>query len=268
MSSRASNRVVVRIEAELLDLVRAYLANRAKDVEVIKAALQRQDFETIRRIGHNMQGSGRTFGFEGLTAIGAGLQRAVAAANSAEIMRLQGCLADLVSRVEVKGVEVQNAHRLARPLEPVAVGRADGPNFHEQYVLVVDDQEMNRMIVSRYLEKEGYTVRQVSSGDEALAALEQRPPPAVILLDVVMSGLNGFEVCRRIKSNPRTLAIPVVLVTGYERHEDRVQGMEAGADGFLSKPVERQELLARVRALVRLNKTCGTLQEQQLSGTL
>jgi len=260
MASGPAERVVVRIDADLLGLSRAYLANRRKEVEVIKAALQRQDFETIYRIGHNMHGSGRMFGFDELTAIGALLQRAVTAADSAGILRLQDRMGDFVSRVEL------------RTLDAPASTFADGPanstaraEFQRQYVLVVDDDEMNRVLVSHYLERAGYSVNQVSNGDDALAALARSPLPALILLDVVMAGMSGFEVCRRIKSNRRTMAIPVVLVTGLEKNEDRRRGMEAGADEFLSKPVERRDLLSRVCALARPDAKTATVPEQQAS---
>jgi DNA-binding response OmpR family regulator len=131
-------------------------------------------------------------------------------------------------------------------------------------ILLVDDQEMNRLLVSRYLEKDGYRVSHAASGEEALAALEQYPQPAVVLLDVVMPGVSGFEVCRRVKSNPATLSVPVVLVTSLDSREHRIQGIEAGADDFLSKPVYREELVARVRSLVRLSEARKLLEDQQI----
>lgn len=268
MADGPPDRVVVRIDAEFLDLVRAYLANREKDVEAINAALQRRDFETIYRVGHNMQGSGRTFGFDELTVIGAELQRAVTAADTSEIARLEGRLRNFVSRVELEAAEVQQVPlKKVETAFDVSVEPTEGPKSREEYVLVVDDQETNRMIVRSYLEREGYAVRQASSGDEALAALRQRPRPAVVLLDVYMSGMNGFEVCRRIKSDPDTQIIPVLLLTGFQGDEDRARGADAGADGYLSKPVDRHELLARVSALTLLRTTSGTLQDEQLSRT-
>ena len=255
MATKPADRIVVRVDAELLDLCRIYLANRTKEVGEIKAALQRHDFKTIHRMGHNMHGSGRMFGFEELTVTGAELQRAAAAGDSAEIMRLQGFLGEFVSRVELKTEDGPCAHTVTRRVK--AEGAA-APAFQTHHVLLVDDDEMNRILVSRYLEKEGYTVRQVSSGEDALAALKRRPLPAMILLDVVMSGVSGFDVCREIKANPATRAIPVVLITGLDKDEDRLRGREAGADAFLKKPVARADLLARVCALVRRDAECAT----------
>ncbi len=257
MATKPADRIVIRVDAELLDLCRVYLANRTKEVGEIKAALHRHDFETIHRMGHNMHGSGRMFGFDELTVTGAELQRAAAAGDSAEIMRLQGAIGEFVSRVELRTENAQCAHTVKRHAN---VDSARLPAFQLHHVLLVDDDEMNRILVSRYLEKEGYTVRQVSSGDDALAALKQPPLPAMILLDVVMSGMSGFDVCREIKAdpNPGTRAIPVVLVTGLDKDEDRLRGREAGADAFLTKPVARRDLLARVSALVRRDAEAAT----------
>ena len=248
MATKPADRIVVRVDAELLDLCRAYLANRTKEVEEIGSALQRRDFETIHRMGHNMHGSGRMFGFEQLTVTGAELQRAAAAGDRAEIVRLKSAIGEFVSRIELKTAE----KRCARAVTPRArVVGAERGSFQSQHVLLVDDDEMNRILVSRYLEKGGYAVKQVSSGNEALAVLQRPPLPAMILLDVVMSGMSGFDVCRDIKANPVTKAIPVVLVTGLDKDEDRLRGREAGADALLTKPVARRDLLRQVEALVR-----------------
>jgi two-component system cell cycle response regulator len=149
---------------------------------------------------------------------------------------------------------------VSAPIADSEANSADRSEFPRE-VLVVDDDEMNRILVGRFLENEGYAVKQVSSGTEALAALAHPPLPVVVVLDVVMAGLSGFEVCRSIKSNPATTAIPVILVTGLEKNEDRRRGMEAGANDFLSKPVTRRELLARVGSLVGLGSISETAAE-------
>src|SRR5262245_1434137 len=118
-------------------------------------------------------------------------------------------------------------------------------------VLVVDDQEMNAAIMSRYLTRAGFCVKCLASGDAALEALEKGLRPALILLDVVMAGMNGFDVCRRIKANAATCRIPVVLVTSFDRRSDFIQGWAAGADDVLAKPVQRDDLMARVRSMTK-----------------
>ena len=120
-------------------------------------------------------------------------------------------------------------------------------------VLVVDDLRTNADLLEQLLTREGYLVETAASGDDALAAAG-RFAPDVILLDVMMPGLNGFEVCRRLKGNHATRLIPVVLVTALHEREDKIEGLNAGADDFLTKPVNAHELRARVRSFVRLKR--------------
>jgi two-component system cell cycle response regulator len=121
-------------------------------------------------------------------------------------------------------------------------------------VLVVDDILPNVKLLEAKLSSEYYDVLTATSGDEALLKVEQSSPD-IVLLDVMMPGMDGFEVCRRIKGNPATAHIPVVMVTALTDSVDKVRGLEAGADDFLSKPVNDTALMARVRSLVRLKMT-------------
>jgi putative two-component system response regulator len=126
-------------------------------------------------------------------------------------------------------------------------------------ILVVDDERPNRELLVRLLRRHDYTVESVEDGEAALAAVE-RNRPDLILLDVRMPGLDGFEVCRRIKQRPATRLTPVVLVTGLNDRQHKVKGIEAGADDFLSKPFDEEELTARVRSLVRLKRYTDDLE--------
>ena len=118
-------------------------------------------------------------------------------------------------------------------------------------ILVVDDILPNVKLLEAKLSAEYYDVITALSGEEALRRASEDSPD-MVLLDVMMPGMDGFEVCRRLKSNPETAHIPVVMVTALTDSEDRVRGLESGADDFLSKPVNDVALIARVRSLVRL----------------
>ena len=118
-------------------------------------------------------------------------------------------------------------------------------------VLVVDDVDANVKLLEARLTAEYFEVRTARSGREALEICANERAD-VVLLDVMMPGMDGFEVCRRLKSEPRTQHIPVIMVTALDHPSDRVRGLEAGADDFLTKPVDDIALVKRVRNLARL----------------
>jgi putative two-component system response regulator len=120
-------------------------------------------------------------------------------------------------------------------------------------VVVIDDVEENLELISGVLDRDGYTVVGARDGAEGLElVLHERPD--LVLTDVVMPRMNGFELCRRLKDDRETRLIPVVLVTGLAERADRIEGINAGADDFLTKPFDAHELKARVRSLVRLKR--------------
>src|SRR6185295_19015326 len=118
-------------------------------------------------------------------------------------------------------------------------------------ILVVDDVAANVKLLEARLSAEYFSVMTATGGREALAICE-RAECDIVLLDVMMPDMDGFEVCRSLKSNPVTQHIPVIMVTALDQASDRVKGLEAGADDFLTKPVSDVALIARVRSLVRL----------------
>jgi class 3 adenylate cyclase len=131
-------------------------------------------------------------------------------------------------------------------------------------VLIVDDDPDMVAFFAHLLITEGMGVDAAYDGEAALAHIAATPPD-LVLLDVVMPGMSGFEVCERLKADPATALIPVVLVTVLEDHASRVRGIEAGADDFLCKPVNREELLARVKTLRRLHQTRRELEGRRLA---
>ncbi len=129
-------------------------------------------------------------------------------------------------------------------------------------VLVVDDVLPNVKLLEAKLSSEYFDVLTATSGPAALEIV-QREHPDIVLLDVMMPGMNGYEVCRRIKNDPGTSHIPVVMVTALDQRSDRIAGLEAGADDFLTKPVDDTALFARVRSLVRLKVMVDELRNRE-----
>lgn len=132
-------------------------------------------------------------------------------------------------------------------------------------VLVVDDVPPNVKLLEAKLTSEYFDVLKAYSGPEALEIIG-REHPDIVLLDVMMPGMDGFEVCRRIKADPATSHIPVVMVTALDQPADRVAGLESGADDFLTKPVQDLALFARVRSLVRLKVMMDELRNREATG--
>ena len=147
--------------------------------------------------------------------------------------------------------------------EAVAVARPPAPALVFR-VLVVDDDPDMAAYLARLLEQEGMTAETVHSGDAAMVYVLATPPD-LVLLDVMMPGTDGFAICERLKADAATAMIPVVLVTALEDQQSRVRGIRAGADDFLSKPVHREELVARVKTLRRLHATRRELESRRLA---
>lgn len=129
-------------------------------------------------------------------------------------------------------------------------------------ILFVDDDDGTRRLTAEFLRQAGFEVWEAATAAEALSRLRDRPE--LVLLDVRLPDLSGFEVCRRLRADPASAATPVLHLSGAARStDDKVQGLEGGADGYLIKPVEPAELLAHMRALLRLRRAEAALREDE-----
>jgi DNA-binding response OmpR family regulator len=122
-------------------------------------------------------------------------------------------------------------------------------------ILVVEDEEDIREAVSDLLQMEGYAVETACNGQEALRMLDGPADPCLILLDVMMPVMDGFTVCRLLKEQEETRLIPIVIMTALDARADRITGIQAGADDFLTKPVDEAELVARIETALKLKHT-------------
>src|SRR5512143_1671096 len=127
-------------------------------------------------------------------------------------------------------------------------------------ILIIDDDESIRDVLRELLAREGYELALAADGEEGLRVFQSFKPD-LVLLDIVMPRKNGFEVCRLLKNSPDSRLVPVVLVTGLSQLEDRVRGLECGADDLLIKPFDRTELLVRVRSLLNMKAYTDELEQ-------
>jgi len=145
---------------------------------------------------------------------------------------------------------------------PTHLEAPDATSESPARVLIVDDTPANVKLLEDLLGFHGYEVEVAATGEEALEIIATRMPE-LVLLDVLMPGMSGYDVCRAIRADPAMAMLPVVMITALEDREERVKGIEAGADDFLSKPVNPPELLARVRSLLRIHRLYETVQRQK-----
>lgn len=117
-------------------------------------------------------------------------------------------------------------------------------------ILVVEDDRDIAELVGRYLEKAGFAVELLASGRDALAAIAERPPD-LLILDLMLPQMSGIDICRAVRAQPKTAAIPVIMLTARAEESERIAGLETGADDYMAKPFSPNELVARVRALMR-----------------
>ena len=151
-------------------------------------------------------------------------------------------------------------HEANRPVTGAGYGREG--NRAIAHILVVDDIPANVELLEALLISDGFTVTTAANGYEALDFVTENEPD-LVLLDVMMPGMNGFEVCEQLKAGETSRFIPVVLITALDGLEDKLRGISAGADDFLTKPFNRQELKARVRSLLRIRRLHNEVEQKR-----
>ncbi len=132
-----------------------------------------------------------------------------------------------------------------------------------EYILVVDDDWMNREVIEAYLDGAGYAVKSVESGEKALEVAAEETP-SLVVLDVNMPGMSGLEVCQRLKSDPITQFTPVMVITALDTDEDKIEAIEAGADDFLTKPFNSIVMLTRIKSLMRIRRLHNEVEERNV----
>lgn len=137
----------------------------------------------------------------------------------------------------------------------------------KQKVLIVDDEDNIRMLVRFNLEKAGYEVFEAEDGRKAIE-MAINLAPDIIILDLMLPGIDGLEVCRNLKRNPRTAALPIIMLTAKSDEIDRVIGLELGADDYMTKPFSQRELVARIKAVLRRSNVLAGTGEELVLGRL
>jgi DNA-binding response OmpR family regulator len=135
------------------------------------------------------------------------------------------------------------------------------PSNKEQKVLIVEDNQENLDLLTYFLRPQGYTLIHAPDGIQALSMVEEKQPD-IILLDIMLPKLDGFQVCERLKTNEKTKFIPIIMITALKELKDKIRSLEAGADDFITKPFENVELLARVKSLLRLKEYHDELESK------
>jgi len=134
-----------------------------------------------------------------------------------------------------------------------------GLNVERPLVLIIEDEATQRALLAKVLERNGYDTLGVGNGEMGLRAIVEYAPQ-MVLLDLSLPGIDGFEICRRLRFDPLTATLPVIIISAHTSMEDMVAALDAGADDFLPKPVQQVELLARIRSAMRLRKAITSLE--------
>ncbi len=286
-------------EPEIItELVQTYTEDAEPLMQQIRQAVQKQDIGDLSIAAHTLKSSSGNLGANSIAELS--LQLETACKNNAldsiedlslkleqeyhilrqALDRLLGEKAEIPKTSEAPETtetttNIEPVKPIKKSAEPVnlmldaeVTQRTETSTFSagrdpgDVTLLVVDDQPYDTLLLSTYLREEGYQVLTANSGQDALDLVIEKDPD-IVLSDVMMPGMDGFEVCIRIKARSESVLTPVVLITALDGQNDRIKGIQAGADEFLSKPINREELIARVRSLLRYQLARSELEEAQ-----
>jgi DNA-binding response OmpR family regulator/anti-sigma regulatory factor (Ser/Thr protein kinase) len=249
LNARAEN---FRVSNEFVDdaVLAAFARQMASVKAALRSALDAGDEAGIRRQAHSLQGMGGAAGAPEISVVGEELSRAAKVGDFPRCAALTARLADWSVRHSAPaGVQV---HPKTVPDAPPMPGR----------ILVVDDEFANRLYLRKLLSAQGATVIEAENGEQALA-LAKRETPELALVDVMMPALSGYEVCRRLKDDPATRDIAVIMVTARTTPEDVEHAFVLGAFDYIRKPFHARELLARARHALELKRQSDELLQWQ-----
>ena len=258
-----------------LSLLRRFVAGQRSMGDEIPALVQAQDWSAAEMVAHTLKGVAGNIGAHGLQAQAGRLEEAVReparrpdAAALAQVLARQ--LAELIAGIEAQlspqpqampvAAVAPNPAPAAQPTPPTS---AAGPEASTErpVVLVVDDTPENLSLMSAVL-KDHYKVRVASKGERALQIAQASPAPDIILLDVMMPEMDGYEVCRRLKQDPRSAHIPVLFLTAKTDIESESAGFKVGGVDYIAKPISPPVVLARVQAQLQLKRMADFLRDK------
>ncbi|EIJ41645.1 signal transduction histidine kinase [Beggiatoa alba B18LD] len=255
------------------EFISSYLQESEQAMQALQQAVLQQDTGKIIKLNHTFKVNSVNIGLSRLSLLSQQLEQSARNYKINSLSQIFSLLTEEYQQVknalnQIKHpsitTELKKKSLLATVKEENEGFTIVNPIPANVKILVVDDQPYDSLLVSAYLREEGYNVLVASTGQEALELVINQVPN-LVLSDVMMPEMDGFEVCRQIKARHESILTPVVLLTALEGRTERIKGIQAGADEFISKPINREELIARIRSLLRYQCVRQQLEEAQKS---
>jgi len=240
--------IKITFDADTAEFAMDYLGNRLKDSESIKNHLLNKNYECIKVLGHKMRGSGGLYGFEGITGIGNELEKASLINNHSVIEQLNDSLCEYIKKAREYLSKNMHNHLNAQVNEDEEhISRSPLPT---KGILIADDDQEILIVLENQLLKAGYRVFKADNGRKALELAETLIPDLAVF-DINMPGLNGLQVMEKLNESTATADVPVIFLTAKNTVREKVEGLDLGAYDYITKPYNKEELLARVGAALR-----------------